>query len=335
MSRKPEPTHSYKTFNRLVFRREAVEALTRLLPLGADPGQVERFSTGVRIEHFILTVTVFGLALTGLAQTFEGSFIARQLLFAMGGLNAAQQVHHILGLTLDVLVIYHALILIDGLFVRRRPGKMMPEWNDLANLGRLIGFALGFSKKQPLYDRYSLDEKVIYWLSATSLAVLVVTGFVLRYPTWITQVLPGGVFPFAVVFHRWQAILLVAVVILLHGYQVLLRGANRSMFTGKISLDEMQVEHPVELAYLEQAAATVKSKPWPQRVKFTIDEFTAQKVLTAIEKKPAPVIEMVIEPLPDTFTAVEPVKESQEETIPEAVEPSVITNPANGEFIQG
>lgn len=292
MSEKAEPILTTQTFRRTVSRREAVEALKRLQPVRDGQQAVLRFSFGARLEHLVLLLAVSVLAVTGLLQTLDNTRLGQQALLALGGLEAVQGYHHLFALVLIALAVYHVLNLVDGLFVRREAGTLFPQEHDLAQFFQVLKLNLGLSKKLPLQDRYSFDEKFVYWISFLAVGVLSVTGLVMWFPTWVTLVLPGSILPFAAVFHRWQAVLLVAVVILLHLYQVLLRRLNLSIFTGKLSVAAMQADHPVELAALEGASALAGAKTWPQELEFTLEERVAQKMIVVIQDEPDEVVEV-------------------------------------------
>lgn len=321
MSETPEPTRPTLTFQRTVSRREAGRAFKRLASF--QQGQVVRFGLGARLEHLLLLVTVAGLAVTGFVQTFITTDLARQILLALGGLEAVQGYHHLFGLVLIALGIYHGLNVLDSLFVRRESGTLLPGASDFQQILANLKLNLGLSKKLPLYDRYSFDEKFIYWVSVIAVGVMAVTGLVLWFPVYVTQILPGSFYPYATVFHRWQAVFLVAVVLLLHIYQVLLRTLNFSIFTGKLSLQEMEIEHPVELAYLKQAAAVAHAKNWPQTIRFSVEERLAHQTVTVIEE------------FYEDEEEVEPVEIAPEAPVaPGQPEPVAANLPVSGETVQ-
>ncbi len=278
------PAAEYKTYRRTVSHREAVEAFKRLKTRkstqtdGQDtlPARVVRFSFIARLEHFILVISTVILAVTGLAQTYDNTDIARKFLLWAGGLEIVQNYHHLFGWVLVILAVYHTWDAIDAKFVRYQHSRVGLEGSDFSHFIQNLKLLFGFSKKLPLYDRYSFDEKFTYWVTAITVGVLCITGLIMRYPTLVTSILPGSVYPYSVVFHRWPALGLVLVSVVLHLYQVLLRKVNFSMFSGSMSLEEMQLDHPVELAYLVKAAGLVQEKKWPQVVTFTVEERLAR-----------------------------------------------------------
>jgi cytochrome b subunit of formate dehydrogenase len=221
------------------------------------------------------------LAITGLTQTFDNVALGQQLMLALGGLEAVQQVHHLFALFLCGLALVHALNFLDSLFVRRQVSKLLPTKSDWEHFVQFLRL-----NKLPLFERYSFDEKFVYWVIVIAVGVLTLTGLGLWFPTWVTLVLPGSYFQYAAAIHRWQAIFVVIVILSLHTYQVLLRKRNFSIFTGRISLEDMQEDHPVELAYLEKLAALVQEGVLPKTVEFAVEERHPRKIYIYVEPEP-------------------------------------------------
>lgn len=274
-------TPQVKVFRRPVSKREAADALKRLEPVRKGRSELVRFSFWRRIEHLILMFTFCVLAVTGLVQTFDNHLSVRRLLFLFGGLESIQQIHHVFGLILCGLVILHVWNLLDSYFVRQEPGILLPGSSDLKHF-----FQYFTSKKLPLFERYSFDEKFTYWVTLIAVGILSVTGLSMWFPAWVTIVLPGSFFPYAVALHRWQAILAVVVILTLHIYQTLVRKKNFSIFTGRMSIDDMREDHPVELAYLEKLAALAESGSLPKSVEFTVEEHSPKKIYVSAKPEP-------------------------------------------------
>lgn len=267
--KQPGTTHIYR---RLVSRRDALDARKRLQPLEKGKGVVVRFSWVRRVEHAVLMVVFAALALTGLSRAFSEYEIAQRFLFLLGGSEQTRSWHYRFALALGVLAVFHLAGLAESILVRRQPASMMPGLKDVQQALNVLMLNLGLTRRFPLYDRYTFEEKFVYWVTALSVLTLGLTGVVMWFPNLVSQALPGIVYPYAVVIHRWMAIFATAVLLLVHTYQVLLRKRNVSIFTGVLSVNDMEDEHPVELAYLKQAARLDESQPWPQTVEFSLEE---------------------------------------------------------------
>jgi len=77
-------------------------------------------------------------------------------------------------------------------------------------------------------------------------------------PITTARLLPGQIIPAAKAAHGAEAILAVLAIILWHFYHVHLKHLNKSMFIGTMTKEEMEHEHPAELAELE---AEVRREP--------------------------------------------------------------------------
>jgi hypothetical protein len=76
---------------------------------------------------------------------------------------------------------------------------------------------------------------------------MIATGFMLWNPVATARFLPGQWIPAAQVVHGGEALLAILAVLVWHFYSVHLRHFNRSMWTGDMTEDEMEREHPLEL----------------------------------------------------------------------------------------
>jgi hypothetical protein len=66
-----------------------------------------------------------------------------------------------------------------------------------------------------------------------------------------TALFAGRGIPAAKAAHGGEAVLAVAAIIIWHFYHVHLKFFNKSMFNGKLTYEEMEEEHPAELAQIE------------------------------------------------------------------------------------
>jgi hypothetical protein len=125
------------------------------------------------------------------------------------------------------------------------------------------------------------------------------TGLMQWFPVAATYYLPGGTIPVARAFHKWEAILAVLAILTWHMYHTVIKKLNTSIFTGVMTIEDMEEEHPQELAYLEAASAAVDNRSWPVLIEVPLEE----------EKEPEPV-----SPPAEETKVPEPVAPSMEET---------------------
>jgi cytochrome b subunit of formate dehydrogenase len=73
-----------------------------------------------------------------------------------------------------------------------------------------------------------------------------ISGFIIWFPVQFTQFLPGGVVPAAKLAHSTESIVAAIFVLVWHVYHVHLERTNLSMFTGRVSEEEMRTFHEKE-----------------------------------------------------------------------------------------
>ncbi len=110
---------------------------------------------------------------------------------------------------------------------------------------------LGLSKEEPKFDAFDYKQKFEYWGLVMGGLIMIVTGFILYFPTLAARFLPGQVIPAAKMAHSYEAMLALLVVVTWHLYGVIFNPhtfpLDKSIFSGKIKLEELKQERP--LAY--------------------------------------------------------------------------------------
>jgi cytochrome b subunit of formate dehydrogenase len=218
-----------------------------------------RFSLSDRVEHWVLTLSFTALAITGLAQRYVDSSLARWTVGILGGIEAVRLLHHIAAVALMLGAIYHFGVVGYRIFVLRIPMSMLPGMRDMRNAVLSLRYNLGLSQARSQQGRYTFEEKLEYWAVVWGTLVMGVTGFMLWNPIATTHLLPGDFIPAAKAAHGNEALLAVLAVIVWHVYHVHLRHFNKSIFIGYLTEEEMLDEHPQELADLK--AGRIKPRP--------------------------------------------------------------------------
>jgi mono/diheme cytochrome c family protein len=90
---------------------------------------------------------------------------------------------------------------------------------------------------------------------------MAVTGFMMWNPISTAKFLPGEFIPAAKAAHGGEALLAVLAIIIWHFYGVHIKRLNKSMFTGRMSEEDMLHEHPLELADLKAGIAERPVEP--------------------------------------------------------------------------
>lgn len=215
------------------------------------PVMYQRFDLSQRIEHLLFLTSFTILGITGLAQKFIDSPISLFIIRALGGITTTRVIHHGAAFVLMWVSVYHILSVLYRLIVLRVPWTMAPLIEDFQHLFTDIAYYLGFRKTRAYYGRYNYAEKVEYLAVVWGTIIMAITGFMMWNPITTAQFLPGEAIPAAKAAHGAEAVLAVLAILIWHVYHVHLKRFNKSMFTGKISRDEMEEEHPAELDLIE------------------------------------------------------------------------------------
>ncbi|MGE5139381.1 MAG: cytochrome b/b6 domain-containing protein [Rudaea sp.] len=211
-----------------------------------------RFALPVRIEHWVMVLSFVVLAITGLPQKFADDGWAETMIGLMGGIEITRVIHHTAAIVLLLGAVYHFVVLLYKVYVLRVRWTIFPQLQDVMDAINGVLYNAGFRKEAPRYDQFSWGEKFEYWALIWGTLIMGVTGFMLWNPIITSRFFPGEIIPAGKAAHGAEAILAVLSVLVWHFYNVHLRSFNKSMFTGKMSEHEMEEEHGLQLALLEQ-----------------------------------------------------------------------------------
>lgn len=219
-----------------------------------------RFGVGARWEHLVLILSGFILLLTGLPQKYSTLSISQDLLSTPERVNMIRQIHHIAAIVLTAEVLYHLGRIIYLMARRRLPGDMLPTWQDVIDAGQMLQYLLFLRKEKPKFGKYNFEQKVTYWFLFFGIGIMVITGFIIWFPLEVTQVLPGGIVPAAKMAHSTEAIVAAIFIIVWHIYHVHLERLNLSMFTGRLSEEDMKTYHTKEYERLSKQNSSRERK---------------------------------------------------------------------------
>ena len=219
--------------------------------MAEPPSTYPRFEPSQRIEHAVFLTAFTILAVTGLAQKFATAPLGGVILSALGGIETARLIHRTAAVAMMAEAIYHLLAVLHRVLVRRLALSMLPALDDLKDLLRDLGFYLGLRRARSRPGRYSYVEKAEYFALVWGTLIMILTGFMMWNPIATANLLPGEAIPAAKSAHGNEALLAVLAIVLWHFYHVHIRHFNRSMFTGVLTREEMQHEHPAELEAIE------------------------------------------------------------------------------------
>ncbi len=210
-----------------------------------------RFSRTQRWEHALLLISFSVLVITGIPQKYVPAPWAEFMIYIMGGIELVRVVHRISAIVMVLASAFHFIGLLYRMYVRRSSLSMLPVWKDFVDFLDALRWSLGLAKRPPRYPHFSFEEKVEYWAVVWGTVVMVITGFMLWNPISTTRLLPGEFIPAAKAAHGGEAVLAALAILVWHFYNVHLKTFNKSIFTGKMTRDEMEHEHAAELAQID------------------------------------------------------------------------------------
>jgi formate dehydrogenase subunit gamma len=216
---------------------------------------IVRFTVKQRLEHFV-TMTVFTLlCLTGLPQKFYSAGWAHVLVDFFGGIDRTRALHRFCGVVLAVSTVLHFAGAFGAVVGRRTRLTMVPTRQDFLDAIGTLRYYLGAADKAPPFDRYDYRMKFEYWGLVAGNVIMVLTGFILYFPTLAARIAPGQFIPASKVAHSNEGLMAFLVITIWHIYNAHLNPDvfpfDTSIFTGKISRERMVHEHPLELARME------------------------------------------------------------------------------------
>ncbi len=217
---------------------------------------VLRFPLLRRLEHWVMVIAFVTLACTGLPQKYPEAGISLWFFRLIGGIEVSRQIHHVAAVVLILVTLVHLGSVGYDLFVLGKRPSIWFSRRDLSNALKALLYNLGLRRERPKQGWFTFEEKLEYWALIWGTLVMIVTGFFLWNPILASSIFPGDWIPAAKIAHGSEAVLAVLAVLVWHTYHVHLKHFNKSIFTGRLTEEELREEHPL---YLERG-------PEPRRV---------------------------------------------------------------------
>ena len=215
-----------------------------------------RFTLRQRTEHFLVMSLFIVLSVTGLPQKYFDTGWAHWFINAVGGIDRVRWFHRVAGLCFAGMTALHLMTAIYGVAAGKSALSIVPNKKDFTDAIQTLNYYLGRGDEPARFDRFDYRQKFEYWGLVLGAAVVIVTSLILYFPILFTRVFPGGLIPAAKVAHSNEGLMAFLVVILWHIYNAHFNPDvfpfDKTIFTGKISLERMRHEHPLELERLKQ-----------------------------------------------------------------------------------
>ena len=149
---------------------------------------------------------------------------------------------------------------------------MLPDWKDVTDARDAFRYYLGYSDQRPLFGRFSYAEKMEYWALVWGMFVMASTGLMIWFKGGVGERVPGWWIDVAITIHFYEAVLATLAIVVWHWYGVIFDPdaypMNWSWFDGKMSIEQYQHEHPLDLVAIEKSqgseeeARTGTSRSW-------------------------------------------------------------------------
>lgn len=214
--------------------------------------KITRFDIHQIIQHAGLAISFILLVVTGVPLKFSGAAASQWWIALWGGVDVTRVVHRFAAWVMVSVCVYHAAYLIYNIGIRKKPFpvKMIPSVKDVTNILQEFLYFVGLRRQKPQFDRFNWREKFDYWAIFWGIPIMAGSGFILMYPVFVTKFLPGWVVPTALVAHSDEAMLALTWIFMVHvffnHFSPGIFPVNTTMFTGKMSKERYQKDHPVE-----------------------------------------------------------------------------------------
>ncbi len=221
--------------------------------------RIKRFSSIQRIFHALLMVSFLIQGATGLSRMYMQTGWGQNLGAVFGGYETARTVHIYVGIFMLIGFLVHALYLLSTVDWNRFPASLwgpdslLPGPGDVKQFFQHIMWFFGI-RKPPDFDRWGYWEKFDYWAVFWGMTIIGLTGLVLAYPLYATQMMPGWGLNLAFWIHRIEALLAMGHIFIIHFFIGHLRRhhfpMDRAIFEGSAALEAVEEEKPAWLKRL-------------------------------------------------------------------------------------
>jgi len=156
---------------------------------------------------------------------------------------------------LIIAVVWHGIGALRAILSRKVGFSMAVNKRDFTDAVQTLRYYLGLEDHPAAFDRYDYKQKWEYWSLMIGNVIMILSGLTLMYPTIVARIGPGEIIPAAKVAHSNEGLMAFLVITIWHIFNAHLHPDvfpfDASIFTGKISRERMEHEHPLELARAE------------------------------------------------------------------------------------
>jgi cytochrome b subunit of formate dehydrogenase len=214
----------------------------------ASAATLPRMNLHFRIAHWLTMAGFIVLALSGFALKFPEAWWVAPLLQWEGHHAVRGTVHRVAAVVLLAGLGYHFVHLLLSRRDRKMLWYLLPAWQDVKDLGRMMAHNLGRRVEPPTFGVFSYQEKLEYWAYMWGTVVMAVSGFILWFNNLSLAWLPKWVSDAATSLHFYEAVLATGAILIWHFYGVIfdpdVYPMDKSWITGRIPADHLRRTRP-------------------------------------------------------------------------------------------
>ena len=173
-----------------------------------------------------------------------------------GGFQARGLIHRTAAVVLSVLAAFHVGYLFLTRNGRREFGDRTFGIKDMRNVTALSRYKFGSAKERPRIGKFGPGQKLHFWIAGIVVLSMMITGYILWFPTSAMTVLPQWVMRIVLIAHGYEGLIAFVILVLWHLYDIHLSPRHFPMsmvwLTGLMSLDETKEYHPLEYERIEK-----------------------------------------------------------------------------------
>jgi len=201
-----------------------------------DP-PLQRYSLWNRLNHWLVAISFVLLVLSGL-PFFHPFFWSLTGLF--GGPTMTRILHPWIGLFMAAMFVMLAISFFRDSLIRR---------HDIQWLKQIRDVLFNRADKLPPVGKNNAGQKLVYWIMLGSIALLLITGFLIWQPV-VGQAVPITLRRLASMGHAYVAFLAI-ITLIIHIYSgIWVKGSFQAMIRGRVS--KAWARHHHDLWYEEE-----------------------------------------------------------------------------------
>jgi len=217
-----------------------------------------RMTRNERIQHFFLLSSFIVLVITGFWLKFPEAWWVKWIVYIIGenAFEARGIIHRVASIVLIIVSVYHLFYISFTQSGRKLVKDLFPAKNDIIVFKDSMLYLINKRSEKPKFGRFSYIEKMEYWAVVWGTVIMGATGFILWFKDFFFKYFSNTGMDIATAIHYYEAILASLAILVWHFYFIFLNPdvypMNKAWWSGLLTREEMEKEHPLELEELEQ-----------------------------------------------------------------------------------